>query len=207
VISGVSFDPVIKIKTMKAQTAASEVSFLNSHQDLIDGCKKGDQKAQFQIYKLYYKAMYNSSLRIVNNPVEAEDIMQESFLSAFESIGTYSGMVSFGAWLKKIVQNRSLDFLRKKSKMIFEDIESFSVVEDTGYDGLNMNAEAETRVHKVMEVIKSLPEKCREILSLYLLESYDHEEIAEILSISTSTSRSQLSRARNRIISEVRRKV
>jgi RNA polymerase sigma-70 factor (ECF subfamily) len=91
--------------------------------------------------------------------------------------------------------------------MIFEDIESFSVVEDTGYDGLNMNAEAETRVHKVMEVIKSLPEKCREILSLYLLEGYDHEEIAEILSISTSTSRSQLSRARNRIISEVRRKV
>ena len=192
---------------MKAQTAASEESFLNSHQDLIDGCKKGDQKAQFQIYKLYYKAMYNSSLRIVNNPVEAEDIMQESFLSAFESIGTYSGMVSFGAWLKKIVQNRSLDFLRKKSKMIFEDIESFSVVEDSVYDGLNMNAEAETRVHKVMEVIKSLPEKCREILSLYLLEGYDHEEIAEILSISTSTSRSQLSRARNRIISEVRRKV
>lgn len=140
--------------------------------------------------------MYNSSLRIVNNPMEAEDIMQESFLSAFESIGTYSGTVSFGAWLKKIVQNRSLDFLRKKSKMIFEDIESLCLIEDTIEDGLNINAETESKVHKVMEVIKNLPEKCRRILSPYLFEGYDHDEIAEILSISSSTSRSQLSRAK-----------
>lgn len=188
---------------MKAQTAASEVSFLNSHQDLIDGCKKGDQKSQFQIYKLYYKVMYISSLRIVNDPMEAEDIMQESFLSAFESIETYSGTVSFGSWLKKIVQNRSLDFLRKKSKMIFEDIESFRVIEDTSDDSLNMNAEAESRVHKILEAIKRLPEKCREILSLYLFEGYDHEEIAEILSISGSTSRSQFSRAKRKLIKEI----
>jgi RNA polymerase sigma factor (sigma-70 family) len=188
---------------MKAQTAVSEVSFLNSHQDLIDGCKKGDQKSQFQIYKLYYKAMYNSSLRIVNDPMEAEDIMQESFLSAFESIGTYSGTVSFGAWLKKIVQNRSLDFLRKKRKMIFEDIESFRMIEDTSDDSLNMSAEIESRAHKIVEVIKRLPEKCREILSLYLFEGYDHEEICEIMSISSSTSRSQLSRAKQKLIREI----
>jgi len=102
---------------MNTKVAKSEVQFLNLHQDLIDGCKRGDQKAQFQIYKLYYKAMYNTSLRIVNNTVEAEDIMQEAFLSAFEKIGTYSGTVSFGAWLKKIVQNRSLDVLSKKTKL------------------------------------------------------------------------------------------
>ena len=129
--------------------------------------------------------------------------MQKSFLSAFESIGTYSGTVSFGAWLKKIVQNRSLDFLRKKSKMIFEDIESFRVTEDISDDSLNMNAEAESRVYKVMEIIKNLPEKCREILSLYLFEGYDHEEIAEILSISGSTSRSQFSRAKQKLIKEI----
>ena len=69
----------------------------NIHQNLIEDCKRMDQKAQFQIYKLYYKAMYNTSLRIVNDPMEAEDIMQESFLVAFEQIGTYSGNVSFGA--------------------------------------------------------------------------------------------------------------
>jgi RNA polymerase sigma factor (sigma-70 family) len=95
----------------------------NIHQTLIEGCKKMDQKAQFQIYKLYYKAMYNTSLRIVNDPMEAEDIMQEAFLSAFEQIGTYSGNVSFGAWLKSIVQNHSINSWRKNCTAIFEEYE------------------------------------------------------------------------------------
>jgi len=86
----------------------------NNHQNLIEDCKRMDQKAQFQIYKLYYKAMYNTSLGIVNDPMEAEDIMQESFLVAFELIGNYSGNVSFGAWLNSIVQNRSIDRWRKQ---------------------------------------------------------------------------------------------
>jgi RNA polymerase sigma factor (sigma-70 family) len=96
----------------------------NIHHDLIEDCKRMDQKAQFQIYKLYYKAMYNTSLRIVNDPVEAEDIMQESFLVAFEQISTYSGNVCFGEWLRSIVQNRSIDSWRKNRNVIFEDIES-----------------------------------------------------------------------------------
>jgi DNA-directed RNA polymerase specialized sigma24 family protein len=79
------------------------------HQTLIEGCKRMDQKAQFQIYKLYYKAMYNTSLRIVDDPMEAEYIMQESFLVAFEQIDTYSENISFVAWLKDIVQNRAID--------------------------------------------------------------------------------------------------
>ena len=91
----------------------------NIHQNLIEDCKRMDQKAQFQIYKLYYKAMYNISLRIVNNPMEAEDIMQESFLVAFEQINTYSGNVSFSAWLKSIVQNRSIDIWRKSRNNLY----------------------------------------------------------------------------------------
>src|SRR5512133_2775785 len=118
---------------MKTQMADSGVQFSNLHQDLIDGCKAGDQKAQFQIYKLYYKAMYNTSLRIVNDTMEAEDIMQESFLSAFEKIETYSGTVSFGAWLKKIVINRSLDALNKR-KAVFEDIDSHTGIRDDSGD-------------------------------------------------------------------------
>jgi len=113
-----------------------EAAFRNLHQDLLDGCKAGDQKAQFQIYKLYYKAMYNTSLRIVNDTMEAEDIMQESFLSAFEKIETYSGTVSFGAWLKKIVINRSLDSLSRR-KAIFEEIEThLGIMDDTQDDQL-----------------------------------------------------------------------
>ena len=192
-----------KFKIMNANVANQEVQFLNLHQELINGCRRGDQKAQFQIYKLYYKAMYNTSLRIVNNTMEAEDIMQEAFLSAFEKIGSYSGTASFGAWLKKIVQNRSLDFLSRKSKVIYGDIESFSGIDESYSDNACQNEEPDPRIIKVIEKIKLLPERYRNVLSLYLFEGYDHEEIGQILSIPSSTSRSHFSRARNRIISEL----
>lgn len=188
---------------MKANVADSKEQFPNLHQDLIDGCRRGDQKAQFQIYKLYYKAMYNTSLRIVNDTMEAEDIMQEAFLSAFEKIGTYSGTVSFGSWLKKIVQNRSLDYLGKNRKMIYGDIESYQEVEDTSAKEFSLCEEPDNRLNKVKEAIKLLPEMYRNIVSLYLLEGYDHEEISEILSIPSSTSRSQFSRARQKLRSEI----
>ena len=185
--------------------AKVEAAFRNLHQDLLDGCKLGDQKAQFQIYKLYYKAMYNTSLRIVNDTMEAEDIMQESFLSAFEKIETYSGTVSFGAWLKKIVINRSLDALGKR-KAVFEDIESHAGLRDESSDDMVKYEELDVKVEEVKEAIEQLPDGYRVILSLYLLEGYDHDEIAEILSISSSTSRSQLSRAKQKLISELRKK-
>ena len=171
----------------------------------MDGCKTGDQRAQFQIYKLYYKAMYNTSLRIVNDPMEAEDVMQESFLSAFEKIDTYSGTVSFGAWLKKIVINRSLDALSRR-KAIFEDIDSHIGIRDESSDDLLRKEEADIKVEEVKEAINRLPDGYRIILSLYLLEGYDHDEIGEILSISSSTSRSQLSRAKQKLVAELKKK-
>jgi RNA polymerase sigma factor (sigma-70 family) len=194
-----------QIKTsLYLKMANVEAAFRNLHQDLLDGCKVGDQKAQFQIYKLYYKAMYNTSLRIVNDTMEAEDIMQESFLSAFEKIDTYSGTVSFGAWLKKIVINRSLDALSKK-KAIFEDIDYHIGIQDDSSEDILRKEEIDIKVEEVKEAINKLPDGYRIILSLYLLEGYDHDEIGEILSISSSTSRSQLSRAKQKLIAELRK--
>jgi len=200
-------DAATQIKTSRYRKMSDniEAAFRNLHQELIDGCIHGDQKAQFQIYKLYYKAMYNTSLRIVNDMMEAEDIMQESFLSAFEKIDTYSGTVSFGAWLKKIVVNRSLDTLSKR-KAVFEDIESHVGIKDESSDELVRNEEIDVKVEEVKAAIGRLPDGYRIILSLYLLEGYDHDEIAEILSINSSTSRSQLSRAKQRLITELREK-
>jgi RNA polymerase sigma factor (sigma-70 family) len=204
-----------KIKDVSAATqiqssfplkmANVEAAFRNLHQDLIDGCKIGDQKAQFQIYKLYYKAMFNTSLRIVGDTMEAEDIMQESFLSAFEKIDTYSGTVSFGAWLKKIVINRSLDALNRR-KAVFEDIESYIGIKDETDEDTERYEEVDIRVEEVKDAIDRLPDGYRVILSLYLLEGYDHDEIAEILSINSSTSRSQLSRAKQKLLSELKKK-
>ena len=194
------------IKTsLYSKMANAEAAFRNLHQDLLDGCKTGDQKAQFKIYKLYYKAMYNTSLRIVNDTMEAEDIMQESFLSAFEKIDTYSGTVSFGAWLKRIVINRSLDNLSKR-KAIFEDIELHVGIRDESSDDIVRKEELDIKVEEEKEAINRLPDGYRIILSLYLLEGYDHDEIAEILNISSSTSRSQLSRAKQKLIAEMKKR-
>jgi RNA polymerase sigma-70 factor (ECF subfamily) len=181
-----------------------EAAFRNIHQDLIDGCRDGDQKAQFQVYKLYYKAMYNTSLRIVNDSMEAEDVMQEAFLSAFEKINTYSGTVSFGAWLKRIVVNRSLDVLGRR-KAIFEELDGHDGIRDDSIEDAEYKEETETRVEEVKAAIERLPEGYRVILSLYLIEGYDHDEIAEMLNISSSTSRSQLSRAKQKLVSEMKK--
>ena len=131
-----------------------EPAYPNIHQDLIDQCREGNREAQFRIYGLYYKSMYNASLRIVRDPGEAEDIMQESFLSAFEKIGTYGGTVSFGAWLKKIVVNRSLDSIKKK-RMYFEVLDE--QISDDLKEG-DVTGEVSMDIDKVRDSIMKLPD-------------------------------------------------
>ena len=173
-----------------------EPAYPNLHQMLIDRCRLQERDAQFEIYRLYYKAMYNSSLRIVQDPVEAEDIMQESFLSAFQKIKTYSGSVSFGAWLKKIVIHRSLDSLKKK-KISFEELDEHTIeTRETEVEVPDITK----RINEVRDAIMQLPGGFRVVLTLYLLEGYDHEEIGQILNIKSSTSRSQYARARQKLI-------
>lgn len=138
--------------------------------------------------------MYNTSLRIVGNEHDAEDIMQESFLSAFQKISSYEGKVSFGAWLKKIVINRSLDYLKKK-RVAFEEID-----EKLPDDNADPFSEAqEIDMQKIRNAVLRLPEGYRVVFSLYYLEGYDHDEIAGILQISPGSSRSQLLRAKNKL--------
>lgn len=175
----------------------SKTVYQDIHKDIIDNCRKRDRKAQFQIYKLYYKNMYNISLRIVNDSQEAEDIMQESFLAGFEKIESYSGQVSFGAWLKRIVINKSLDAVKKR-KIDLLSIDNQGefpdkIEEETEMDYIKL------QVEEIHRCIKLLPDGYRIILSLYLLEGYDHEEIGTILNISAATSRSQYSRARQKL--------
>jgi len=167
--------------------------YKNIHQEIIDQCKEGSQKAQFQLYKLYYKAMYSVSLRIVNDEMEAEDVMQDAFLNAFKKIGYYKGEVSFGAWLKKIVVNRSLDYLKKR-KVQFEEVN-----ERTAQISDYQMETKEVDIQTIKGAIQDLPDGYRIVLSLYLIEGYDHEEISQILNISNSASRTQLLRAKNKL--------
>ena len=174
-----------------------EKAYKNLNQDIIDRCIAGDQKAQFKLYKLYYKSMYNASLRIVRESGEAEDIMQESFLVAFEKIDTYEGKVSFGSWLKRIVINRSLDSYRKKKIDLVELNEPVRhIPENEQID----EDEIDFKVERIKEAVNQLPDGFRIVLSLYLFEGYDHAEISEILGISSSTSRSQYARAKQKLL-------
>ena len=178
------------------------------HEELIGNCRKGDRKAQFELYNLYFKAMYNAALRIVAQPAEAEDIMQEAFLSAFRKIETYKGDVSFGAWLKKIVINKSIDALRQR-KLRFEEITGQEPDENPEpvFDFEEDDKIWEERlVAQIKDAIRELPQGYQVVLTLALIEGYDHEEIAQILSISESTSRSQLVRARKKLIAIINNK-
>ena len=137
--------------------------------------------------------MYSVCMRIINNETEAEDVMQESFLKAFSKIDTYKGEVSFGAWLKKIVINRSLDYMKKR-KVKFEEInEKTNQLPDYQMETKEVN------VQVIKDAIQKLPDGYRVVLSLYLIEGYDHEEICEILGISNSNSRTQYLRAKNKL--------
>lgn len=172
-----------------------EKLYINIHQDIIDRCKKKEQNAQFQLYKLYYKAMYNTCVRIVKDTTEAEDIMQEAFLSAFDKINTYKGDVSFGAWLKKIVINKAIDAQRNKKKFFEQIDDKISLIENDDYnpeiDELNKD-----KISKILKAVSQLSDGYRIVLTLFLFEGYDHDEISKILNISNSTSRSQYARAK-----------
>jgi RNA polymerase sigma factor (sigma-70 family) len=165
----------------------------NIHQEIIDQCREGSQKAQFQLYKLYYRPMFSICMRLINNTAEAEDVMQEAFLNAFTKIDTYKGEVSFGAWLKRIVINRSLDYLKKR-KVKFEEInEKTNQLPDYQMEIKEVNMKV------IKDAIQKLPDGYRVVLSLFLIEGYDHEEISEILGISNSNSRTQYLRAKNKL--------
>ena len=162
------------------------------HAPLIEECRKGSSKAQFRLYNLYSKAMYNLAYRILNNREDAEDILQEAFVECFRNISSFRFESTFGAWLKKIVVNKCINHIKKKKidltlcetlpPVIYEEDEE--VTYDTG---------------KIFKSIEKLPDGFRIILTLYLLEGYDHSEISQILGITESTSKSQYSRAKEKL--------
>ena len=168
---------------------------LHIHADLIERCRLGDEQAHYRIYKLYSKAMYNTAIRITGNEYDAEDVLQESFISAFRNLESYRGDATFGAWLKRIVINKAISEIKKKRHELFP--------EDNNFDApMEEEPEAympELNVDRVKRAINGLPDGYRSVLSLYLLEGYDHQEIGEILGISESTSKSQLNRSKKKL--------
>ncbi len=166
-------------------------------EQLVKLCISGNQSAQLEIYNRYYKAMYNTSLRIVKNNFEAEDIMQDSFLLAFTKLKSLKDVKIFGAWLKRIVINNSIYHYKKNNKnpeIPLDDI--LYKVEDSN-DGIDSNYEFTTiKAREILNTMKTLKDNYRIALTLNLIEGYDYEEISEIMNISNANCRTTISRAK-----------
>ena len=165
---------------------------------LIGRCLSGDMAAFGELYQRYSKAMFNTCLRLLNDRAEAEDVLQESFIEAFKNLEGFEYRTSFGGWLKQICVNRSINQLKKR-KLVFIDIEKTEDrdwKEEPPFDENEIALQVET----VKKAIMLLPDGYRTVLSLYLLEGYDHEEIAEILNVAESTTRTQYMRARQKLL-------
>jgi RNA polymerase sigma-70 factor (ECF subfamily) len=173
-----------------------EPKYQNLHQEVIDGCLLGDRQAQYQLYKLYSKAMYNVCLRVTNNEMEAEDVLQESFVSAFNHIHSYKGTAAFGSWLKRITLNNAINVMKKR-RIEFQQVDDYADFDDRHESDEEQDFEYDVR--QVKSAIQLLPEGYRLVLTLYLIEGYDHKEIAEILEITESTSKSQFNRSKKKL--------
>ncbi|MCK5782417.1 MAG: RNA polymerase sigma factor [Flavobacteriales bacterium] len=163
---------------------------------IIELCKKGDRRAYMAIYDKYSGAMYNVAYRFMNNYDLAQDMMQDGFIKAFSKLDVYSGDVIFGAWLKRIIVNTCLDEIRKKKDIIsFDDTRFIEPIIELD-DSYSSNKEV---LEEVMNSINNLPEKYRIVISLFLVEGYDYEEISSILGIKNATARSIVARAKMKL--------
>lgn len=166
--------------------------------DIIEKCKQNDRKAQLQLYAQYCDGMYMVANRFVKNSVEAEDIVQEAFIKAFSKLHQYKAEVTFGAWLKRIVINKSIDLLKSKRQQL-QDLEEvhLKVVDDEHED--EWLVEDSITIEDVKQAIEQLPDKYKCVVMLYLIEGYDHQEISEIMKITKIASRTQLSRGKAKL--------
>jgi RNA polymerase sigma factor (sigma-70 family) len=161
---------------------------------IIEKCKKGNHSAQTELYSRYHRGMFTVCKRILNHSAEAEDAMQEAFIAAFKQLDSFKGEVSFGSWLKKIAVNRSIDTLRKR-KIQYDDL---SKIPDQSED-YNEPFYHEITPDMIKLAISKLQDNYRIVLSLFLLEGYDHDEIAVILKISNGSSRIIYHRAKEKL--------
>ena len=178
----------------KDKKTQQDLDYGSTHRDIVEKCMKGDRKAQFDLYRLYSQAMYNICLRMLNDDLDAEDLLQQSFVDVFTKMSNFRYESSIGAWIKRIVVNNCINFLKKRRLHIQSIDDSYlQIADDLPIDKQAINVEA------IKGAIGKLPDGYRVVFSLYLFEGYDHKEIGDILCISEATSKSQYSRAKKKL--------
>lgn len=169
-----------------------------THKELVLRSVDGDQFAQAELYRHYAKAMYNVCIRMMQNREDAEDVLQESFVTAFLRLHTFRFESSFGSWLKRIVINHCINTLKKArlDLSFLDDLSFFNMVdEDDSFSEEDINYS----ISNVKRAMDTLPDGSKMVFNLYLFEGYDHKEIADILSITETTSKTQFMRAKRKV--------
>ena len=169
-----------------------------SEKEVIEQCLRGDSRAQHELYRRYADAMLNVAYRILKNEETAKDVLQDSFLKAFRELPKLKNRQGFAAWLKRIVINTTINQAKKKGLVLteMEEFESFAERQEEESPVFDID--------KVRKALLQLPDGYRTVLTLYLIEGYDHEEISQILNISKSTSLTQYSRGKKRLLELIR---
>jgi len=161
---------------------------------LIEGCQKNQAQAQRDVYDRFSPMMYAVCIRYIGDTEVAKDIMIQGFLKVFNKIQQFRNEGSFEGWIRRIMVNESLTFIRKNKFMHLEvDLETAERSPDMNY------VEDQIEAEELMDIINMLPPGYRTVFNLYAIEGYSHKEIGEMLGISENTSKSQLSRARKHL--------
>ncbi len=169
--------------------------------ELIEQCRTNDRRAQMKLYNKYCDGMYYVALRFLKDPFEAEEAMQESFIKAFMRLHQFTGDVTFGAWLKRIVINKSIDMLKaKKMNMMSINEQIMTTVEEQN----DWSVSDSVTVDEVKKAIEKLPEKYKYAVMLFLIEGYDHNEISEVLDITPVSSRTLVHRGKKQLQEELK---
>ncbi|HRZ41407.1 MAG TPA: sigma-70 family RNA polymerase sigma factor [Bacteroidales bacterium] len=172
-----------------------------SQADLIRGCIERDPHLMEQFYKHFAPEMWVVCLRYTRNVMTAEDVMQEGFIRAFETIGTFTGAGSFQGWLRRVFVTSAINHFKKYYR--FEKQETdLSYVPGIKY-AENADVLSKMSADEMMDLLKTLPDGYRMVFNLYAIEGYSHKEIAEMLGCTEGTSRSQLLRARAQLMGKI----
>ncbi len=162
---------------------------------IVNRCKKEDRAAQKQLYELFSSKMYSICLRYARSQDDAKDLLHDGFIKVFNSIKGFNATGSFEGWMRRVFVSIALESLRRKDNLIFTPNSEVSETADANYTHIIESMEYDS----LLTLIEKLPIGYKTVLKLYSIEGYSHSEIAEMLNITTVTSRSQLSRAKHQL--------
>ncbi|MDR1500423.1 MAG: RNA polymerase sigma factor [Tannerellaceae bacterium] len=169
----------------------------DSNEYLVEACRRGSKRAQLRLYKKYAAKLFMACLRITGNRMDAEESMQDAFIKVFSRLDQFKGEQNFEAWTHRIAVHTAIDFVRRQTKEWEEVPDNYAAEQGDEDDREESILYA---VEEIKEAMQKLPDGYRVVLSLYLFEGYDTEEIASILSIQPASVRTQYLRGKRKLL-------